>query len=613
MGDVRESGRSAAGSARYVGRVGGLAFALGVGAAVLTGQAVASADTGDRAGSSSSASSSTESSSSSSSSSRTERGPAARSESTSTSTKRTRAEAAESAADTEADLAAEDDAVETDSEPVDDDSAVSAAQDASMSVAAHRSSRTENRQSTGEDAGADRVTQAAAPTPWQRFFDNQTPRLGHRPSENTVVNGVVTGELRPEDPDSTRLTYTATRPSHGTVTIDSDGGFVYKPGATFAGQDRFTVTVSDVRSGFHIHGLAGLLNLVSFGLLGNSGHRSNQTVFIGYERATVVGGLDQPVDFRFLDDGRILVAEKAGAIRLVENGVVRPQPLATLKVSTLGERGIGGLEVDPDFDTNGYLYVAYTTEAPVNQLSRFTVVGDTVDLDSELVLLRSEQLSAVNHHGGALGFGPDGKLYWGVGDNARPGNAQDLTNIHGKILRINPDGSVPDDNPDLGLGTLPQIYAYGLRNPFRLTFAPTEQLLVADVGAASWEELNLVTASGNYGWPGAEGECTSNCGGVTDPIYTYPRGTGAAITSVLVYNGSAFGSDFRGKVFIADTVQGWIRVLTCSPDFSSCTDPKEFDPEGGPTLVLREGPDGNIYQLLYSGSLVQISPGTRSV
>lgn len=620
MGDIRESRRSAAGSARYVGRVGGLAFALGVGAAVLTGQAVASADTGDRTGGSSSSASS---SSDPSSKSRTERGPAARSGSTSTSTstptKRTRAEASDSTAGAEAGLVDADDAGEADSDPVDgaDDAGdASAAQDATMSVAAHRSARTESRRSTGEDtteAGLDRVMQAAAPTPWQRFFDNQTPRLGHRPSENTVINGAVTGELHPEDPDSTRLTYTATRPSHGTVTIDSEGGFVYQPGASFAGQDRFTVTVSDARSGFHIHGLAGLLNLVSFGLLGSSGHRSSQTVFIGYERATVVGGLDQPVDFRFLDDGRIIVAEKAGAIRLVENGVVRPQPLATLTVSTLGERGIAGLEVDPDFATNGYLYVAYTTTAPVNQLSRFTVVGDAVDLSSELVLVRSDQLSAVNHHGGALGFGPDGKLYWGVGDNAGPGNAQNLTNIHGKILRINPDGSVPADNPDLGVGALPQIYAYGLRNPFRLTFAPTGQLLVADVGAAAWEELNLVTAGGNYGWPGAEGVCTSNCGSVIDPIYTYPRGSGAAITSVLVYNGSTFGPDFRGKVFIADTVQGWIRVLTCSPDFSSCTDPREFDPDGGATLVLREGPDGNIYQLLYSGSLVQISPGTRAV
>ncbi|MGE2832747.1 PQQ-dependent sugar dehydrogenase [Mycobacterium sp. SMC-4] len=600
MGDIRAAGEPTGCYARYVGRVGGLAFALGVGAAVLTGQAVASADTGER-----------DTSASSSSQSRAETGPAARSESTSSPRRGTQ----RSLGDDRSGAEPADVDVEPEEPEVTDE--VSDKPDAAVSIAAHRSSRTAARSTaanrtdiTGD--GLDGASQTAAPTPLQRLFDNKTPTLRHQPSDNSVDGGVIEGNLRPDDPDSTRLTYSATRPNHGTVSIASDGSFVYTPGATFTGQDRFTVTVSDARSGFHIHGLAGLINLVSFGLLGNSGHRSSQTVFVGYERATVVGGLDQPVDFRILDDGRIIVAEKTGAIRMVENGVLRPQPLVTLAVSTLGERGIAGLEVDPDFDNTGYLYVAYTTTT--NQLSRFTVVGDTVAEGSELVLVQSDQAAAANHHGGALGFGPDGKLYWGVGDNARPGNAQDLTNIHGKILRLNPDGSVPTDNPALGDGALPLIYAYGLRNPFRLTFAPTGQLLVADVGQSSWEELNLVTAGANYGWPGAEGLCTSDCADVVDPIYTYPRGGGAAITSVLVYNGSAFGPDFRGKVFIADTVQGWIRVLTCSPDFTACADPKEFDPDAGYTVVLREGPDGNIYQLVYdSGSLVRISPAGDAV
>ncbi|WP_234815486.1 PQQ-dependent sugar dehydrogenase [Mycolicibacterium duvalii] len=603
--------------ARYVGRVGGLACALGIGAAVLTGQAVASADSGET--------------SSSSSQSRTDRGPSARSDSGSA-TARRNAERTEidvdiaaepSGAETEADQDVEidTDAIDEADDEADDTAEATATDEAdlSLSVDAHRSSRTEARRAAADDAASAATFQAAAaeaepPTLWQRLFANTTPTLAHQPSENTVIEGTIQGDLHPNDPDSTRLRYTATRPSHGSVTIDSDGTFTYTPGATYPGQDRFTVTVSDAASGFHIHGAAGLLNLFTFGLLGSSGHRSTQTVFLGFERATVVGGLDQPVDFRFLDDGRIIVAEKAGAIRLVENGVLRPQPLATLSVSTLGERGISGLEVDPDFDENGYLYVAYTTTNPFNQLVRLTVVGETVDPDSELVLLRSPDVSAVNHHGGALGFGPDGKLYWGVGDNAKPSNAQDLTSIHGKILRLNPDGSTPSDNPVLGAGALPQIYGYGMRNPFRLTFAPTGQLLVADVGQASWEELNLVTAGGNYGWPGAEGVCTSSCAGLIDPIYSYPRGSGAAITSVLVYNGSTFGDDYQDKVFIADLVQGWVRVLTCTPDFTQCDDPKNFDLQAGTTVVLRQGPDGDIYQLVYSpGALVRISPAGDAV
>lgn len=228
-----------------------------------------------------------------------------------------------------------------------------------------------------------------------------------------------------------------------------------------------------------------------------------------------------------------------------------------------------------------------------------------------MVLLESTVSAALNHQGGALGFGPDGKLYWGLGDNGSGANSQDLTNLHGKILRINPDGSVPSDNPAVS-GARAEIFAYGLRNPFRLAFTPSGALLVADVGAASFEEVNLVTAGGNYGWPGAEGVCAS-CTSI-DPIYTYPRGSGAAITSVLVYDGTTFGPAYQNKVFIADLVQGWIKVLTCTPEFTSCGNPEDFDLQAGTTLGLLQGPDGNVYQLTYSGSLVRIAPaGTSSV
>lgn len=230
-------------------------------------------------------------------------------------------------------------------------------------------------------------------------------------------------------------------------------------------------------------------------------------------------------------------------------------------------------------------------------MSRFIVDGNTAVFDTHLLV--STLAAAPNHHGGALGFGPDGALYWGVGDNATGANAQNLGNIHGKILRLNTDGSVPVDNPVIN-GARTHIYAYGLRNPFRLTFTPTGQLLVADVGAASFEEVNLVTAGGNYGWPSSEGLCTSACTGKTDPIFTYPRGGGAAITSVAVY---------QGKVFIADLVQGWIKTLTCTPDYMSCGDAQTFDPAAGTTVVLAVGSDGNLYQLKYApGELVAIKP-----
>lgn len=568
------------GYARYVGRVGGLAAALGIGAALLTGTAVASAETTD-------SSSTSSSSSESDSSSETTRGT------TKASAGMSPSERADSQSSGDESEDAESDDTETESEAADED----VDEDINDDDAAVADDEEDAPAQALADVDAEDEAAADERSWLEKLFDNESPTINPNPAENTVIDGNVVGSLHPEDPDSTRLTYTATRPEHGTVVIGSDGTFVYSPGESYAGQDSFQVTISDARDGFHIHGAAGLLNLFTFGLLGSSGHRDTKTVFIGHERATVVEGLSSPVDFRFLPDGRILVAEKAGAIRVVEDGELLDEPLITLSVRTEVERGIAGLAVDPAFENNGRIYVAYVSAATTrNTLSRFVVTGNTAAFDQ--ILVESNQSAAVNHHGGALDFGPDGKLYWGVGDNATGSNAQDLTdNIHGKILRLNTDGSVPGDNP-LILGTRSAIYAYGLRNPFRLTFTPTGELLVADVGNAAYEEVNKVVAGGNYGWPSSEGVCTSNCAGKTDPIFTYARDGGAAITSVAVH---------QGKVFIADLVKGWINVLTCTPAYTACTDVQTFNPDAGATVVLSEGPDGALYQLLYQpGALVRI-------
>ncbi len=648
------------GYARHVGRVGGLAFALGVGAAAFTGGGVAAADTSDSpTGSSESTSAS---SSSSPQHSNTDREPtASEAEATreldpdSESLADAEAESDAESADEHGDNAAQPEAVEAQIETAE------AAEEEESAAEVEAAEEVESLSPMPEDivaqaddpeaaddleeddpevddpevddpeakpspqnmtaartAAADASPLAAdiatpeaapaAPNPFETFFSNKTPTLDYDPADNSTVGGRIEGDLRPNDPDSSQLTYTATTPAHGTVVIDSGGTFAYTPGSSYAGQDRFDVTVSDARSGLHIHGFAGLLNLISFGLIGSSGHRTTESVFIGFDRAVVATGLNSPVDFRFLPDGRIVVAEKGGAIKVVEDGTANA-PLITLSVNSLGERGVSGLAVDPDFATNGNLYVAYTTSALRNRLSRLTVVGNAAG--SELVLLQSTESAALNHQGGALGFGSDGKLYWGLGDNGSGANSQNLTNLHGKILRINPDGSTPSDNPALGASALSQIYAYGLRNPFRLTFTPNDRLLVADVGAASFEEVNVVTAGGNFGWPGAEGVCNS-CSSI-NPIYTYPRGAGAAITSVLAYDGATFGPGYLDKVFIADLVQGWIKVLTCTPEYTSCGDPEDFDTQAGTTVVLAQGPDDNVYQLTYQpGTLVRIAPAGSS-
>jgi glucose/arabinose dehydrogenase len=341
-----------------------------------------------------------------------------------------------------------------------------------------------------------------------------------------------------------------------------------------------------------------------------------------FERTVLATGLTEPTDFEFLPDGRILITEKSGAIRVFENGQLNVQPLVVLPLAAnlTAERGLSGIEVDPHFDDgNPYIYVSYISPENHLRLSRLTVMGDNADLASEIVLVESELESGNIHHGGELAFGPDGMLYWSIGENGFNPNAQDLTNLHGKVLRVNPyvlnaDGTatVPADNPFVETpGAKPQIYAYGFRNPFRFTFTPNGQLLLGDVGDQSWEELNIVTAGANYGWPGAEGVCTG-CEFV-NPVYAYehtpPPSRAASLTSVLVYTGETFGESYENKVFIADFTLGWIKVLTFDSEFSSVISEETFDNNAGTPVKLVQGPDGNIYQLnIYPGELSVIAP-----
>ena len=231
----------------------------------------------------------------------------------------------------------------------------------------------------------------------------------------------------------------------------------------------------------------------------------------GFTTTTLVSGLTAPTDFRFLPDGRILIAQKGGTIQVAnQNGQLQSTPLITLPVDSTATRGLLGIAVDPNYQTNGYVYAAYTTADDsagntYERLSRITVTDPTAAVltanpASETVLVQGNQPGTADHFGGGLSFGPDGKLYFSTGDNVccsvlDGSNSQNLSNIYGKVLRINPDGTAPADNPFVNTpGADPRIYAYGFRNPFRLTFTPTGQLLVADVGQDTWEEVNLVTA-----------------------------------------------------------------------------------------------------------------------
>lgn len=334
-----------------------------------------------------------------------------------------------------------------------------------------------------------------------------------------------------------------------------------------------------------------------------------------FERTQIVNNLNQPTAFRHLPDGRILISEKGGAIKVYSNGQVQSEPLITLVVlqtDTDEERGLLGIEPDPNFATNGYLYVSYTTAANHDRLSRLTVINDKANPASEVVLLESNQDGSIYHHGGEIRFGPDGKIYWAMGMNTYNPNSQNLSNIHGKILRLNPDGSAPADNPFVATpNAVAQIWAYGLRNPFRFNFTPNGKLMAGDVGGDAWEELNIITRGGNYGWPLAEGAC-SGCPYV-NPVYTYAHTPAPAkagsITSVMAYTGTTFPTQYKNKIFIADYTLGFIKYLTFDADYSTYISESMFDPSAGTVVQLDQGPDGNMYQMnIYPGALYKISP-----
>jgi len=348
-----------------------------------------------------------------------------------------------------------------------------------------------------------------------------------------------------------------------------------------------------------------------------------------FERTVLVEDLNEPLDFVFLPDGGILIAEKGGAIKLYKEGQ-DTTTVVTLPVKTDFESGIGGIEVDPDYATNHYVYVAYTNANNQDMLSRFTLVGTQQDiLESELVMIQTGDAAGPSHHGGEIYYedNPDGEpdyIYWAKGDNNIGANAQNLSNLHGKIMRVYAPGTEPLDQPEeLGLvpadnpfvntpGARKEIWAYGFRNPFRFTTTPDGQLLVGDVGAASWEELNLVKKGANYGWPNAEGT-TIGSGQYVNPVYTYshatqPAGTGS-ITSVLVYTDDALGEEYQGKVFIADYTAGWIKVLDLGPNYSTYVSEQTLDGQAGTPVKLLQGPNGEIYQLnIYPGELSVIAP-----
>jgi glucose/arabinose dehydrogenase len=336
----------------------------------------------------------------------------------------------------------------------------------------------------------------------------------------------------------------------------------------------------------------------------------------GFAETLLAGGMPNPTAMAIAPDGRIFVDQQGGDVRVVANGELLPTPFLHLPVDSSGERGLLGIALDPDFANNGYVYVYHTVPGspPHNQVSRFTAAGDVAQADSELDILDLDNLSgATNHNGGGLHFGLDGKLYVSVGENANPSNSQNLDNRLGKILRINADGSIPDDNPTsfqsidgTTTGDNRAIWAVGFRNPYTFAVQPgTGRIFVNDVGSSppnAREEINDLYPGLNYGWPVREG--ITGDPNYTDPQYAYASGvadpdTGdfvCAIVGGTFYNPDTpqFPSDYTGTYFFSDLCGHWI---------------KRFNPDTGDVQVFATGTPGNKVDLAVDsgGSLYYLS------
>jgi glucose/arabinose dehydrogenase len=326
-----------------------------------------------------------------------------------------------------------------------------------------------------------------------------------------------------------------------------------------------------------------------------------------------VTGLSQPVGIvqhPQLANVQFII-EKAGRIRVVQNGSVLPTPFLdiTTKVESAGEQGLLGFAFAPDFATSGRVFVSYVIKVPVTPglgnsvIARFVRSGANplvADPSTEFDLVWPDGNFFVtqpfgNHKGGNIAFGPDGMLYIGLGDGGSGGdpfnNSQNPATLLGKMLRINvnvldsdPQGyDVPGNNPFVGMpGVLGEIWAFGLRNPWRWSFDDASQggtgaLVLGDVGEGSWEEINYEPAGHggrNYGWRRREGMHDFNLSlppftppapfpaiPLTDPIHEYAHGSGSSVTGGIVYRGSALGSGFQGRYFFADFIQNRVFSL----------------------------------------------------
>lgn len=360
----------------------------------------------------------------------------------------------------------------------------------------------------------------------------------------------------------------------------------------------------------------------------------------------VVSGLALPIAITHAGDGlgRIFIAEKAGMIRILENGVLSPTPFLNMQSivnSSSNEQGLLALAFHPQYESNGYFYTVHTNAAGSLVLSRFTASpanSNQVNLNSRAELLVIPHPTYTNHNGGTLAFGSDNYLYWSTGDGGGTGdpfnNAQNLTSLLGKLLRLDVNSAFPYaipstnpfyNNPDSSIRK--EIWAYGLRNPWRFSFDRlTQDLYIGDVGQGAREEIDFQPASSqggeNYGWDVMEGSIcynatTCNQTNKVPPVTEYTHAVGCSVTGGYVYRGPAYPS-MQGHYFYGDYCQGILFDLYHSSEngwisqqlLDTAHGISTFGEDENGELYLADYFEGSVYQISYDETTFADVPST---
>jgi glucose/arabinose dehydrogenase len=348
----------------------------------------------------------------------------------------------------------------------------------------------------------------------------------------------------------------------------------------------------------------------------------------GFDWVKVADGLENPVGLANAGDGsgRLLVVEQPGSIRILRDGSVLSEPFLDIRerVDCCGERGLLGLAFHPNYLENGYFYVNYTDRNGDTVIARFSVSSDDpnrADPDSEKQLILIDQ-PYPNHNGGSTVFGPDGYLYLGLGDGGSggdpQGNAQNPAALLGKILRLDVDGgepyAIPPDNPFVGGDGAPEVWAYGLRNPWRMSFDRLSgDLYIGDVGQNRWEEIDYLLAGSpggaNFGWNYYEGmhpylDNPPDPAQFIFPVAEYGHDQGISVTGGYVYRGAEI-AEFQGIYLYGDYGSGLVWGLLRTPD-GGWQNQQLF--KTGLTLTsFGEDESGEVYLTDWGGSVYRLT------